>query len=60
MKSSLPLTEQDLTDFATALEETTKDFKALRQRYTEVREAFSSAGSDSGKKLPRGICLRPS
>ncbi len=41
MKSSLPLTEQDLADFATALEETSKDFDALRQRYGEVREAFS-------------------
>ncbi|MEM9266237.1 MAG: hypothetical protein AAGA46_11995 [Cyanobacteria bacterium P01_F01_bin.13] len=40
MKSSLPLTEQDLSEFATALEETTKDFKALRQRYVDVREAF--------------------
>ena len=40
MKPSLPLTEQDLTDFATALEETTKDFEALRQRYADVREAF--------------------
>lgn len=40
MKSSLPLTEQDLTDFAKALEETSKDFDALRQRYGEVREAF--------------------
>ncbi|MEL6333373.1 MAG: hypothetical protein AAFU84_17535 [Cyanobacteria bacterium J06633_23] len=41
MKSSLPLTEQDLTDFAVALEETDKDFNALRQRYVEVREAFA-------------------
>ena len=41
MKSSLPLTDQDLTDFAVALEETDKDFSALRQRYIEVREAFS-------------------
>ena len=41
MKSSLPLTEQDLTDFAIALEETTQDFAALRQRYTEVQEAFA-------------------
>ncbi|MBT9317097.1 hypothetical protein [Leptothoe spongobia] len=41
MKSSLPLTEQDLSDFATALEETNKDFDALRQRYEEVRDAFS-------------------
>ncbi|MEM9807333.1 MAG: hypothetical protein AAF959_18875 [Cyanobacteria bacterium P01_D01_bin.56] len=40
MKSSLPLTEQDLAEFATALGETSKDFKALRQRYKEVREAF--------------------
>lgn len=41
MKSSLPLTEQDLAEFATALEETKKDFKALRQRYGEVRDAFT-------------------
>ncbi len=41
MKSSLPLTEQDLTDFATALEETSKDFQALRQRYDEVYDAFT-------------------
>ena len=41
MKSSLPLTEQDLTEFVTALEETTKDFQALRERYIEVRDAFS-------------------
>ena len=40
MTSSLPLTEQDLSDFATALEETHKDFDALHQRYDEVREAF--------------------
>lgn len=40
MKSSLSLTEQDLTDFAVALEETDQDFNALRQRYTEVCEAF--------------------
>ena len=41
MKSSLPLTEKDLSDFATALEETTKDFEALQQRYGEVQEAFA-------------------
>ena len=41
MKPSLPLTEQDLTDFATALEETAKDVDALRQRYADVRDAFS-------------------
>ncbi|MEO0869705.1 MAG: hypothetical protein AAFY17_14970 [Cyanobacteria bacterium J06642_11] len=41
MKSSLPLTEQDLAEFATALEETSKDFKLLRQRYGEVRDAFN-------------------
>ncbi|MEL7509575.1 MAG: hypothetical protein AAFN42_19770 [Cyanobacteria bacterium J06554_1] len=35
------MTEQDLTDFAVALEETDKDFNALRQRYVEVREAFA-------------------
>ena len=40
MKPSLRLTEQDLTDFATALEETAKDVEALRQRYIDVREAF--------------------
>ncbi|NEQ48545.1 MAG: hypothetical protein F6K11_00190 [Leptolyngbya sp. SIO3F4] len=40
MTSSLPLTAQDLSDFATALEETDKDFDALRQRYGEVRKAF--------------------
>ncbi|MEM1238651.1 MAG: hypothetical protein AAGI45_02310 [Cyanobacteria bacterium P01_H01_bin.26] len=41
MKPSLPLTEQDLTDFATALEETAKDVDALRQRYADVCDAFS-------------------
>ncbi|MEM7795274.1 MAG: hypothetical protein AAF579_12605 [Cyanobacteria bacterium P01_C01_bin.118] len=40
MKSSLPLTEQALAEFATALEETDKDFEALRQRYAEVQDAF--------------------
>jgi archaellum component FlaC len=49
MKSSLPLTEQDLTDFATALEETSKDFDALRQRYEEVRNAFSQRAEAQAK-----------
>ncbi|EKV03361.1 hypothetical protein D0962_12055 [Leptolyngbyaceae cyanobacterium CCMR0082] len=53
MKSSLPLTEQDLTDFATALDETTKDFNALRQRYTEVREAFAQR-ADAQAKITQG------
>ena len=49
MKSSLPLTEQDLIDFATALEETSKDFQALRQRYDEVRDAFSERAQAQAK-----------
>ena len=49
MKSSLPLTEQDLTEFVTALEETTKDFQALRERYIEVREAFSQRAQAQAK-----------
>ncbi|MEM8614294.1 MAG: hypothetical protein AAGF93_19915 [Cyanobacteria bacterium P01_H01_bin.105] len=57
MKSSLPLTEQDLTDFATALEETDKDFTALRQRYAEVCEAFAQRTQAQAKitqgHLPR-------
>ncbi|MBE9069623.1 hypothetical protein IQ260_23540 [Leptolyngbya cf. ectocarpi LEGE 11479] len=53
MKSSLPLTEQDLTEFATALEETTKDFQALRQRYDDVREAFFQR-ADAQAKITQG------
>ena len=49
MKPALPLTEQDLTEFSTALEETTKDFKALRQRYGEVRKAFSQRAAAQTK-----------
>ena len=49
MKSSLPLTEQDLTEFVTALEETTKDFQTLRERYIEVRDAFSQRGQAQAK-----------
>ena len=49
MKSSLPLTEQDLTEFVTALEETSKDFQALRERYIEVRDAFSQRAQTQAK-----------
>ncbi|MBT9311326.1 hypothetical protein [Leptothoe kymatousa] len=49
MKSSPPLTEQDLAEFATALEETKKDFKALRQRYGEVRDAFTQRAEAQAK-----------
>ena len=49
MKSSLPLTEQDLTEFATALEETSKDFQALRERYIEVRDAFAERAQAHAK-----------
>ena len=49
MKSSLPLTEQDLAKFATALEETAKDFEALNQRYTEVSAAFAQRAEAQGK-----------
>lgn len=40
MSASLPLTEEDLSQFATALEETQKDLQALERRYGEVRQAF--------------------
>ncbi|MGD1952973.1 MAG: hypothetical protein ACFB14_25510 [Leptolyngbyaceae cyanobacterium] len=53
MKSSLPLTEQDLTEFVTALEETSKDFQALRERYIEVRDAFSKR-TQAQAKLTQG------
>ncbi|MGD1857947.1 MAG: hypothetical protein ACFB2W_27235 [Leptolyngbyaceae cyanobacterium] len=53
MKSSLPLTEQDLADFATALEETTKDFDALLQRYREVQDAFAQR-TDARAKITQG------
>ncbi|MEM6254570.1 MAG: hypothetical protein AAF821_16775 [Cyanobacteria bacterium P01_D01_bin.156] len=62
MKSSLPLTEKDLTEFATALEETAKDFKALRQRYGEVRDAFTQRAETRDKidqgHLPRAELKR--
>ena len=62
MKSSLPLTEQDLADFATALEETSKDFQALRQRYDEVRGAFDQRAEARAKitqgHLPRAELKR--
>ncbi|ESA35035.1 hypothetical protein N836_13750 [Leptolyngbya sp. Heron Island J] len=62
MKSSLPLTEQDLLDFAIALEETSKDFQALGERYTEVREAFSQRAEVQAKltqgHLPRAELTR--
>lgn len=49
MKLTLPLTEEALTNFATALEETTKDFNALQQRYSEVREAFFQRAAAQSK-----------
>lgn len=62
MKSSLPLSEQDLAEFATALEETTKDFKALRQRYDDVREAFAKRAEAEAQMtqdhLPRAELIR--
>lgn len=57
MKPSLPLTEQDLAEFSTALEETSKDFQALRQRYDEVHDAFFQRAEAQAKMtqghLPR-------
>ena len=53
MKSSLPLTKQDMAKFATALEETNKDFQALRQRYNEVRAAFIQR-TDIQAKITQG------
>lgn len=62
MKSSLPLTEQDLTDFAIALEETSKDFQSLRERYADVRDAFSQRAEVQAKitqgHLPRAELTR--
>ena len=62
MKSSLSLTEQDLAEFATALEETSKDFKAVVKRYGEVRDAFTQRGQAQAKMtqghLPRAELKR--